>query len=332
MAVHWFQSRAKTRAEKPAPATSPVGTRLLSRDLLTSALLGGPVGQVIDFSRYDLDAASLRADALAGRAAARDRREQLARDLGLEHGASLDDIGYRLGQRHRAGRTPLSRTEDPTARFADEIGLLALLSDGWTRAGDLPADASSALAQYHRGQGLLGLPARVTEALADGRRLAFEIPTDLLRGRIAGERDASLVRALALAAAASPENERLSWILPAGVGRAELDRFFAERPELAALQSRGNVVAKDSARLDAAVGPAYSVKRLLLEVQGVKDESRLAATDLFLLNRGEWKLDLSDGAKGLVKLLILLAGDVVFDATDRLADDVKRLNVVSTNA
>jgi glycine cleavage system pyridoxal-binding protein P len=52
-----------------------------------------------------------------------------------------------------------------------------------------------------------------------------------------------------------------------------------------------------------------------------------------LLNRSEWDLsDLPGHLKGLVNFLILLAGDVVFDATDRLADDVKRLNVVSTNA
>ena len=121
-------------------------------------------------------------------------------------------------------------------------------------------------------------------------------------------------------------------MLPQGRSAVDLIALFRRTPALAPLLDGGlkgiPIVSPPTQK-----GRLKSITALLLRAQNLSNPGELRPADLYLLNRSEWDLsDLPGHLKGLVNFLILLAGDVVFDATDRLADDVKRLNVVSTNA
>ncbi|HMU96460.1 MAG TPA: hypothetical protein PKA08_06760, partial [Elusimicrobiota bacterium] len=285
--------------------------------------------------------------ALVERAAARAQRERLAAILGLAPGSSMGDIAFRLGRVHRGGGDLASIVRGrgwPGARLdarqAHDVAALISLAGGWSLIPNLPKKALKVMREYHRGEGLVDFHERIVQSLTDRgagetpRVVLFEITTNLLDGKTKLEgRDEAIRRALEFwARRPNTVVNRVVWVLPQGRSAVDLIALFRRTPALAPLLDGGlkgiPIVSPPTQK-----GRLKSITALLLRAQNLSNPGELRPADLYLLNRSEWDLsDLPGHLKGLVNFLILLAGDVVFDATDRLADDVKRLNVVSTNA
>ncbi len=117
---------------------------------------------------------------------------------------------------------------------------------------------------------------------------------------------------------------QLTWVLPSGIG--DLDRLPRRLAGLrdirAAVRVKSQIPLTDGKR---------SVKALLLDLQGRSRVTDLAPTDLFLMDRSEWVVE-ADLPQDVVRLLIALAGGLVVDATNLLANEIKNLFYLQTNA
>jgi hypothetical protein len=173
--------------------------------------------------------------------------------------------------------------------------------------------------------GLTPVGERMASALQERRPLIVEITASMLGDAPTAQDQTRLAELQTLLSRKNDLTDgQLTWILPRG--RGDLDRLPRSLAGLrdirAAVRVKSDIPLADGKR---------SVKALLFDVQGRSRVADLAATDLFLMNRGEWVVE-SDLPKDVARLLIALAGGLVIDATNLLADEIKNLFYLQTNA
>ncbi|MBL0058482.1 MAG: UTP--glucose-1-phosphate uridylyltransferase [Elusimicrobia bacterium] len=173
--------------------------------------------------------------------------------------------------------------------------------------------------------GLTPAGKRLSEAVDEQRPLIVEISASMLSGAPTAQDETRLAELrVLLSRQADLAADQLTWVLPDG--RKDLARLPRDLAGLRDIRAGVRVKSKIPQ-----VDGKLSVKSLLLDVQGRARVADLAATDLFLMDRGEWVIE-SDLPKDLARLLIALAGGLVVDATHLLAEEVKNLYYLQTNA
>jgi hypothetical protein len=308
-------------AEKPALPAGPVV--LDRRTDLDRSLLGGPAGPVT-VGHLTADIARVRLYVEEERGRARAARETLAAEFGNR--SLTDGKGglYRSAVRRLgASVAAATRREDPAAA-ADRVFLgLATLGEYNLNADQWKLWAAEFAAGFNTGISAAG--EKILAALDARRPLVVEI-TESMLGESPDPRDQTRLVELKvlLALKSNLRPGQLTWVLPRGV--EDLDRLPRD---LAGLRDiRAGVRVKSQIPL---TDGKRSVKALLLDLQGRSRVADLAATDLFLMDRGDWVVE-SDLPKDVARLLIALAGGLVVDATNLLANEIKNLLYLQTNA
>ncbi len=177
-------------------------------------------------------------------------------------------------------------------------------------------------------ENLFDVQERVLATINSGRRVEIEISETLLNGNLT-EEDKTRLQELSVFAAHADRLGRgkITWILPEG--RNNLDPLWQKYPQLRSLNS---IFTRKlfKANLKGADGK-YSVKKLLMDSQGQKQVQLLESSDLYIINRSEWSLE-SDLPNEVARLLISLGGGLIYDATEKVGDEMKRLFFLRTNA
>ncbi len=226
-------------------------------------------------------------------------------------------LGVAVAARRDGGATAGREAATRAFLALATLGEHALSADQWNAwAGEFAVGFNA---------GLSPAGEQMRAVLGAGRPLVVEI-TESMLGEAPSAQDET--RLAELKGLLSRKNDlsagQLTWVLPRGAGDlARLPRALAGlRAIRANVRVKSEIPMSDGKR---------SVKALLLDVQGRSRVGDLASTDLFLMDRSEWVVE-ADLPKDVVRLLIALTGGLVVDATNLLAEEIKSLFYLQTNA
>jgi hypothetical protein len=185
-------------------------------------------------------------------------------------------------------------------------------------------DALSILTNaYHRGQGMVSAEGRALAAWERNHRVGVEISSQLWAGEVSSEKDKTAQMILGTLARVEKNKQGvLDLILPEGADPRGIASFL-QRIGAGAIATAHGVM-----KADVLENEKHSVAKFLCVSQNKQND--FSSVELFLLDPNEWVVE--DSVKNLVKLLILLAGDLAVDLTDRLGQEVQHLNIIRLNA
>jgi hypothetical protein len=301
---------------------------------LEGVLLGG-AARSIALGRLNARVEIIRAEVARDLDRAKVARLSLRRQLGEwslrdADGILSQDAVYKAGQSLGQWVRRYPEGEDEGGARASHLVWAALASLGEVLVKDSEAEWARWGSVLARGfnENIFEGQERVLAAIESGRRLEIEVSETMIKGTLT-EEDKTRLEELTLFAAHAEKLKggRLTWILPQG--SSSLEAFWNRYAALAPLrQLSSRQLTKADYRGEDGL---HSVKKLLLDSQRRTDVDSLDPADLFLINRSEWVLE-SDLPKDVARLLISLAGGLIYDATEKMGDEIKRLFFLRTNA
>jgi hypothetical protein len=295
-------------------------------------LLGGAAGP-LSIHQLNTDVDRIRENVQAGRSDSAVSRARLTELMGSwplaglggsMSEADVEAAGRSLSQRLRTqNQGDVSVSQDAAQSVYAALvtlaeGLGGVSVEQWRRWAD----------RLVRGfnEGLTEAAEAMSSSIDQKKPIVFELTPTLLSGQVTAE-DRSRLAQLEVMAARSNDlvSDQVTWVLSGE--KDELDSFWAAHPSLSPLKESVGIVSKDLVR----DGSVHSVKRLLLTSQKRERVDQLRPADLYLANRSEWVVE-PDLPENLARLLIALAGGLVYDATTSVANDLRQLFYVKTNA
>jgi hypothetical protein len=320
--------------EETVSEEAPKALRYDSLGSLNRLLLGGPaqpivfgsltadverVREFVEQDRVQVKAAQNSLSQILGGWELRGPDGNLSESLVLQAGQSL---GRAVRQRDEAAASaPVSAAQQV---------FMALVSFGDSLKGASIEDWNRWVALFARGfnGNLSDVQESVLGSIKSGRRLGIVLTETLMDGTLT-EEDKTRLEELTILAAHPDQFEggRLTWILPKGM--KNLDSLWSIYPQLSPLKGLSSV-ALSKEDLVGSDGK-YSIKKFLMKSQNQTRLENLNPADLYLDNRDEWVLE-NDIPNGLARLLISLAGGLVYDATERVGEELKQLYYLRTNA
>ncbi|MBK8575587.1 MAG: hypothetical protein IPN90_07900 [Elusimicrobia bacterium] len=301
----------------------------LNRDLL------GGAAHSLEFGSLTANVTHVRSFVEAEREHARSAQSSLSRSLG---GWDLTNATGRLSESAvmKAGQS-LSRAVRQQAGPLEAAPVVASRQVFMALAslGEYLEDAS--VDEWHRwasvlargfNENLFEVQERVLASIESGRRLDIEISETMLNGNLTEEDKTRLEELGVFAAHAERMGQgKITWILPEG--KNNLDPLWSQYPQLMPLK---NVFTQHLSKAYVrGVDGKCSVKKLLMTSQGTRQVESLNPSDLYLINRSEWVLE-SDLPNNVARILISLAGGLIYDATEKVGDEMKSLFFLRTNA
>jgi hypothetical protein len=179
---------------------------------------------------------------------------------------------------------------------------------------------------YNRAMGAESATRRVAADVQKGRGFTFEISAALLDAGVSesalSPQEREVLKRLRELAASETMPAALALVVPANAASA--DALFNRVPALRRLSGSVRILPKSSLYDDAS--GRYSVARVL-EAAG---PAAGLTWDIFVTDPAEWDVDPS--IRSLVRLLVLLAGDLVVDVTARREREIRALNTILIQA
>lgn len=315
------------------------------RQTLAVNFLGGKVRR-LEVGAFEISAALLREEVMREAREAEDERVPFESFLAVKAGRltvvpkemarSLMGV---LAIEHRAGRASPGAAGDQRGvaerQINDALFYLARLS---RRLSD--ADAEGVLKMgaeaYNQTMGLeIFDEGGLQSALDNGRWIGLQLTENVIRGTLETEEDRRVdARLRSLARLMGEDRSRA-----ARVTLLAPDTFKGTdvTGRLAAVAGRKNlsglaVVFENDIVLgeEGGAGGLLSAQRFVLAAQKRSLPASLDPMDLLVLDPARWRVE--DSVKGLAKLLVLLTGDLVFNATEGIGEDVRYLQYVRINA
>lgn len=307
------------------------GTSAGPVDTLDQTLLGGPAGPVSIF-QINVDVQTLREQCQAHHDQVVQAKTAMTALLGtwdVADGSRLSESKViRAGQMLRE-RLQLNGDEADRHNHVSQYVWTALESLGeyLENAGLQEWDRWIALLAQGVNDHVADASDRIADSINQKRPIVMEITETMLDGRLTSE-DKTRMDQLDRMAARSSElkADQVTWVLPNGV--SSLGSFWAAHPNFAPLQ---RLNAPSVGKTEFMEGAKHSVKKLLLAAQKETRVDRLRPSDLYLANRSEWNVE-KDLPTNVVRLLIALAGGLVYDATEAVDAQLRQLLYIKTNA
>ncbi len=315
-----------------------------ARQALSLHLLGGAARR-LDIGSFELDAAALRAESLRELREAEDGRRPFESFLAAK-AKTIPSVPVEvarmllaeLAEAHRSGRLieesgadspgavnrQLTQTFLYIARLAgkasDENALAAL------RAG---ADA------YNRAMGLEVLgETDLAAALDNGRWIGLQLTANVIEGRLETEEDrrvgARLDSLSRLIGADPTRGQRVVFLAPENFRGADVTSRLAGQRARASLAGVAVLFENDVAAGIGEKDGLLSAQQFIRVAQKRSVLTALDPMDLLILDPSRWRVE--ESVKGLAKLLVLLTGDLVVNATEGIGEDIRFLQYVRINA
>jgi hypothetical protein len=318
----------EVRVEPPAAAPA---------ESLAGSLLGGKA-QSRDVATFELSAAELRSEALRKRQAAKTGRDSFVQWLGknpalatspAKDNQQAESLFSALALIHRYGQLTDGATAGKSKDFGPDLRDALLHVAHSAIRSDVAADGvlAAAAAAYNRAMGLEDAAVLVQNDLQEGKHVGIQLTANVVNGEISTEDDRKVMARLEsvarLLAQDSSQKSLVTLLAPDASKGTDVSRVLGRQNEALRTLAGVSVVFEEQIQRDGKL----SAEKFLRATQG---DGNLNAVDLLILDRSAWTLE--DSVKGLAQLLVMLAGDLVFNATEGIADQVKFLNFVKINA
>ncbi len=289
-----------------------------------------PVRPVLqDIAEHELDIRSLVQTALTSKS--RHSRERRALADFLSQTAGPEDIFGQVAERHKRGLsvTPEGAANDiRLAALAAATGLLDKTSSSTEE--QLRRRIEEGTKRYNDVMGLESASERLEADIRSRKETGIEISKTLLDGTgLLTEIDRGIIARIQQLVRAAREGriERFSLLLPEGASAHDatvISQIARWVPEW----TQGDRIPASLIRRDSLYGSDQKLS--VIKLRDLLGLQKNVPLDIFILDRNEWN---DDGVKeGLVNLLVMLTGDLIVNATQKLDESLKALHFIKIQA